>query len=77
MATCMAMGQAAGTAAAMLSQKGTITRNINIPALRRELLKQGQYLLRTNQKAGIDKTLILKRTTGSGEKAAHHNPFAQ
>jgi hypothetical protein len=77
MATCMAMGQGAGTAAAMLAQKGSIIRDIDVPSLRRELIKQGQYLLRAGLENDIDESLILKRINGSGEKASHYNPFAQ
>jgi hypothetical protein len=75
MATCMAMGQGAGTAAALIARNGQTSREINIQQLRKELIKQGQYLLHTGQKEDIDESLILKRTTGSGDKAGHYNPF--
>jgi hypothetical protein len=41
MATCMAMGQAAGTAAALSAGAGTVPRDIDAPALRRRLAADG------------------------------------
>jgi len=42
--TWMAMGQAAGTAAALAVASGQRPRNLSMPALREELLRQGQVL---------------------------------
>jgi hypothetical protein len=75
MATCMAMGQGAGTAAAILAQNGGSSREIDIVRLRENLIAQGQYLLQAGLTDDIDKSLILKRVNGSGEKAGHYNPF--
>lgn len=41
MATCMAMGQAAGTAAALSAEGGTVPRAIDVQALRRRLAADG------------------------------------
>lgn len=75
MATCMAMGEGAGTAAALLVKDDVSTRDLDIVSLRQELLQNGQYLLNEKQKEEIDEELILKRVKGSGEKASHYNPF--
>jgi hypothetical protein len=75
MATCMAMGQGAGAAAAMLVGEGCSNREINTDDLRKNLIAQGQYLLRAGLKDETDESLILKRQDGSGEKAGHYNPF--
>lgn len=45
MPSCMAIGQAAGTAAALAVSEGTNPKNINVDILRRVLIKQGAYLL--------------------------------
>ncbi|WP_080903627.1 FAD-dependent oxidoreductase [Parabacteroides sp. Marseille-P3160] len=76
MATCMAIGQAAGTSAAILSQKNCSTREIDIPLLRKTLLNQGQYLLNEPISEEIDERLILKRVDGNGEMGGHYNPFS-
>ncbi|MCF7943601.1 MAG: FAD-dependent oxidoreductase, partial [Spirochaetia bacterium] len=44
MAPCMAMGQAAGTAAAMALKEILPIRNISIPALQQQLRNQGAIL---------------------------------
>ena len=44
MATCMAMGEAAGTAARMAVRAGTAPRAIDPEALRRDLIAHGAYL---------------------------------
>jgi hypothetical protein len=75
MATCMSAGQGAGVAAGMLAKSKTTVREINVAELRAQLIRQGQYLLNAGLKEDIDESLILKRTDGSGAKAAHYNPF--
>ena len=44
MAQCMAMGQAAGTAAAMASRQAVSPKEIDVPALRDILRKDGAVL---------------------------------
>jgi hypothetical protein len=44
MATCMAMGEAAGRAAAMAARDGRKTSEIDVRRLQRELLRNGAYL---------------------------------
>jgi glycine/D-amino acid oxidase-like deaminating enzyme len=44
MPACFAMGQAAGTAAALALEAGTTVRRVDISALRQRLLAQGAYL---------------------------------
>lgn len=75
MATCMAMGEGAGTAAALMTKKNCLARGIDVAELRKVLIKNGQYLLNESLDEDIDESLILKRVNGSGEKAAHFNPF--
>ncbi|MDR2919250.1 MAG: FAD-dependent oxidoreductase [Tannerella sp.] len=75
MATCMAMGEGAGTAAALLVKNSSSTREINVGELREVLVKNGQFLLNEDLKEDVDENLILKRVNGSGEKASHYNPF--
>ncbi|MDR1601414.1 MAG: FAD-dependent oxidoreductase [Tannerella sp.] len=75
MATCMGVGQGAGVAAGMLAKSKTTVREIDAAELRAQLIRQGQYLLNAGLKEDIDESLILKRTNGSGAKAAHYNPF--
>jgi hypothetical protein len=45
MATCMAMGQAAGTAAALAARDGASTRQVAVGRLRETLREQGAYLV--------------------------------
>lgn len=75
MVTCTAMGQAAGVAVAMASRQKCSTREIDIKQLRRELVKQGQYLLNENIDKIVDPDLILDTKNSDGEKAEHYNPF--
>lgn len=75
MATCMAMGQAAGIAVAMASHNKCGTREIDIKQLRKELVNQGQYLLNENIEEMIDSDLILDSKNSDGQKAEHYNPF--
>lgn len=75
MATCMAMGQAAGTAVAMASRDGCTAREIDIKQLRRELVAQGQYLLNENIGEMVDPGLKLDIKNSDGQKAEHYNPF--
>lgn len=75
MATCMAMGQGAGTAAAMASEGDCQTRHVDVKMLREILILQGQYLLDADVEAVQDSTLILNRGYSDGSKASHYNPF--
>lgn len=75
MATCMAMGQGAGTAAAMASEIGGMTRDVDVKMLREILILSGQYLLDAETEATVDSTLILNRKNSDGSKGSHYNPF--
>jgi len=75
MATCMAMGQAAGTAAAIAFSNNCNTKQVNIKQLRNELVKQGQYLLNEDIKTVADPNLALDSKNGDGKRAGHYNPF--
>ena len=75
MATCMAMGQGAGTAAALVAKRNITTREIDTAELRRELVSQKQFLLNENQENIVDKGLILNRVNSDGKNAGHYNPF--
>jgi hypothetical protein len=75
MATCMAMGQGAGVAAAMAAASDGLTRNVDVKELRSNLIKQGQYLLNAGVEEKVDPTLILDRGNSDGSKASHYNPF--
>ena len=44
MAQCMAMGQAAGTAAAISVKKGVIPRKLDISLLQKNLISQGAII---------------------------------
>jgi hypothetical protein len=44
MATCMAMGEAAGRAAKMAVREGISPSQVNVPKLRDELTTKGAYL---------------------------------
>lgn len=73
MATCIAMGQGAGTAAAIAVRNQIANRVVNIENLRALLLDQGQYLLQSGREDPIDSDLIMDR---KGEKKSfHYNPF--
>jgi hypothetical protein len=75
MATCMGIGQGAGTAAALALRAGVGTRQLDPTDIRRALLEQGQYLLTDEAEALVDEGLALHRTDGSGTQASHFNPF--
>ena len=75
MATCMAMGQGAGTAAAMAAETDGLTRNVDAKMLREVLILQGQYLLDADVEAAVDSTLVLDRSQSDGSKGSHYNPF--
>jgi hypothetical protein len=77
MAACMAMGQGAGTAAALMAKNKQTSREMDVAVLREELIKQGQYLLHAGIEERTDTDLILKRVDGSGKKAGHYNPFVK
>lgn len=76
MATCMAMGQGAGTAMALARTTNWRVADLDVEQIRTKLIEQGQYLLDSRCMADIDQTLKLDRTDSSGEAAAHYNPFA-
>ena len=71
----MAMGQGAGTAAALVAKRNITTREIDTAELRRELVSQKQFLLNENQENIVDKGLILNRVNSDGKNAGHYNPF--
>lgn len=75
MATSMAIGQGAGTAAAYAVQHELTSREIDIKKIREILVTQGQYLLNEKIDEKINEKLILKRTGGSGDHASHYNPY--
>lgn len=76
MATCVAIGQAAGVAAAhLVKQGGGNVRSVNIAELRNQLVAQGQYLLGIPENQLVDPALTLNRGDGSGTTASHYNPF--
>lgn len=75
MATCMAMGQAAGTAISMALNNKCTTREVDIQQLRKELIKQGQYLLDENLQEIIDPNLILDLKNDDGSRGGHYNPY--
>lgn len=75
MATCMAMGQGAGVAAAMAAAGDGMTRNLDVKQLRENLIQQGQYLLNAGTEPVVDTSLILNREKSDGSKASHYNPF--
>lgn len=75
MATAMATGQGAGTAAALAVREGVTSRKVDVEQVRGLLLQQGQYLFGGGVPEKIEDTLKLERTGGSGTRASHHNPF--
>lgn len=75
MATCMAIGQGAGVAAAQMVRNNVSSRNVEISHVREKLIKDGQYLIGLRIEEDIDEKLKLKRIDGSGEVAGHYNPF--
>jgi hypothetical protein len=52
-----------------------MTRNVDVKALRNNLIEQGQYLLNAGLEEKIDPTLVLDRGNSDGSKASHYNPF--
>ena len=75
MATCMGIGQGAGTAAAYAARYGVTNREVDTAAIRKQLVADGQYLLNEGIDDEFDEALRLDRAHGSGAEAAHHNPF--
>jgi len=75
MATCMAIGQGAGLAAANLTKQGGDIRSVDVAQIRAQLVAQGQYLLGMADQLPADSSLVLNRGEGSGATASHHNPF--
>ena len=75
MATCMAVGQGVGLAAAMAVQAGGNTRAVDTDKLVARLIDQGQFLLKEGVTERVDPELRMHRQGGSGEIAGHHNPF--
>ena len=75
MATCMAVGQGVGLAAAMAVQAGGNTRAVDTDKLVAGLIDQGQFLLKEGVTERVDPELRMHRQGGSGEIAGHHNPF--
>src|SRR5690606_9912472 len=76
MATSMAIGQGAGTAAALAIRNGQTTREVDVKAVRAALLAQGQYLLDERAEVVQDEGLKLETSGGSTAEASHFNPFA-
>lgn len=77
MATAMAVGQGAGTAAALAVRQQVASRKIDTDEVRALLLQQGQYLLGADVPSMAEEGLRLNRTDGTGTRASHHNPFAR
>jgi hypothetical protein len=77
MATAMATGEGAGTAAALAVRQGVRSRDVDVREVREMLLKQGQYLLGMEVPDEIEEGLKLGRSAGSGARAGHHNPFVK
>lgn len=75
MATCIAIGQGAGIAAAMAAASGISTRQVDPAELRTKLIAQGQYLLDSRCDEVRDPSLALTHASGSGVSAGHYNPF--
>ena len=75
MATCMAMGQGAGTAAAMAAKGDSNPRHVDIAALRLALLQDHQILLDDRAERIIEPSLKLNRTKSDGREGSHYNPF--
>ena len=75
MATCMAMGQGAGVAAALAASGDGNTRSVDTKVLRAKLKAQGQYLLNEDVKPLNDPSLILDRGESDGSLGSHYNPF--
>ncbi|MFT4094518.1 MAG: FAD-dependent oxidoreductase [Niabella sp.] len=77
MATCMAIGQAAGIAATEMVKHGITSRRVDTSGLRHKLIEQGQYLLGMENDTMVpDIKLVLDKKNSSGANASHFNPFA-
>jgi hypothetical protein len=78
MATCMAIGQGAGTAAALAVRDRRTTREVDVAELRARLRQDGQHLL-----DGVDAApetrlrLDRARPRGAGAAGGHHDPFSR
>lgn len=77
MATCMAIGQGAGAAAALGLREGLTTRQVDPIRLRSLLLDQGQYLLDPRAEQATDERLVLKRAGGAGAGAGPLQPVPE
>lgn len=77
MATCMAIGEGAGVAAALMVKDNATSRSIDPKKIRQQLINQGQYLLGESLPVERDEDLKLDRKDSSGRNAAHFNPFAE
>lgn len=77
MATAMAIGQGAGTAAALAVQNNWTSRQVDIPVLRQRLMRQGVFLLDERASTMTDPDLKLDKKGGSGAAASHFNPFGK
>lgn len=75
MATSVGIGQGAGTAAAVALKHQQSTREVDIAAVRRLLIEQGQYLHDERVHTQVDPKLKLDKAQGSGKAASHYNPF--
>jgi hypothetical protein len=75
MATAIATGQGAGTAAALAARAGAGVRHVDTRQLRALLLAQGQYLLNADLPEITNPALRLRRAGGAGAQAGHYNPF--
>ncbi len=76
MATCMGIGQGAGTAMAGLVKSGKTTREADTARIREMLIEQGQYLLgMPEDNLPANHKLVLNKVDGSGATASHFNPF--
>jgi hypothetical protein len=73
MATSMAIGQGAGTAAALALRAGLTTRQVDVQAVRATLIEQGQYLLDSRAETVVDPRLRLEK--GAGMPGHHANPY--
>jgi hypothetical protein len=67
MVTCMAIGQAAGTAAAMAVKQDISIRQIDVPTLRKKLETQGLNL----RKQAIDLSEVRKMVESRGDKISY------
>jgi hypothetical protein len=75
MATSMAIGQGAGTAAAQAVSRGALTRQVDVSALREQLIRQGVFLLDPRANSIVDDELKLENRAGTGVATIHYNPY--